>query len=403
MSDRFRSEQGVGRAGAGPAVSATAVPGTPSVAHGGLEAGRPVAAAGAGGALAWVGWLRVVAIAAVIAIHVGGATATSSTDPFRDPPALVATVLDYCSRWAVPVFVMLSGALLLEPSRYATPGDFLRKRAIRLLPAVLFWHLVYLVYVEVATGPVGLGDVVQRILTGRLYTALYFFWIVVGLALVTPVLLPWVATASRRARWVAALVALAVPVLIHLTVPLRFGPGAPTGVEIMWVQSAWTWWIPYLGYYLLGRELRDVVLTRGRLALAVLAAAASGLWLVLEWGRVGRSGPVMPTEAYYSVPVIVLSVAVLLIAHALIRPDGLLRVLCRPGMASLGRQLGATTLGVYGVHLLVRNALLHLPRIGGPAPAGSVAELLARCGAVLVISYAIALVLRRVPLLKLVV
>lgn len=361
---------------------------------------RPPSSAPGTGDLAWVGWLRFLAIAGVIFIHVGGATATSSTDPFGDRSAFVATVLDYCSRWAVPVFVMLSGALLLEPERYRDPGEFVRKRAIRLLPAALFWHLVYLLYVEAATGPVGLGDVVQRILTGRLYTALYFFWIVLGLALVTPLLLPWVANASRRARAVAALIALAVPVLIHLTVPLRFDPGDPTGVEIMWVQTAWTWWIPYLGYYLLGRELRDVVLTGGRLALAWLAAAASGLWLVLEWGRVGRSGPVMPTEAYYSVPVIVLSISVLLIAHALIRPGGMLRVLCRPALAHLGRQLGATTLGVYGVHLLIRNGLLHLPGIGGPAAAGSLLELLARCGVVLVLSYAVALLLRRVPLLK---
>jgi surface polysaccharide O-acyltransferase-like enzyme len=352
------------------------------------------------GDLAWIGWLRLVAITGVVFIHVGGATATSSTDPFHDPTALLATVLDYCSRWAVPVFVMLSGALLLDPARYRDPGEFLRKRAVRLLPAVVFWHLVYVVYVEATTGPIGVGDVVQRVLTGRLYTALYFFWIVIGLAVVTPLLLPWVASATRRARLIAAAAALAVPVLMHLTVPLRFDAGDPTGVEVMWVQSAWTWWIPYVGYYLLGRELRDVVLTGGRLALAWLAAAVSGAVLVLQWGRVGRSGPVMPTEAYYSVPVIVLAVCVLLIVHSLVRPGGLLGVLCRPRLASLGRQLGAMTLGVYGVHLLIRNGLLHLPWIGGGAAAPSIAELLARCAATLVLAYAVAMVLRKIPVLR---
>lgn len=365
------------------------------------DAPRMVPRPGAGD-LAWVSWLRVVAIAAVVLIHVGGITAKPLGSADGSSATALGTALDFASRWAVPVFVMVSGALLLEPAKYRDAGDFLRRRAVRLLPAVIFWHLVYLVYVEAALGPVSLHDVVQGVLTGTLYTALYFFWIVIGLAVVTPVLLPWVAMASPRARLTVALGALGVPMLALVTVPLR--SDQVWTIDQSWVRTPWTWWLLYLGYYLLGRELRDVVVRGWWLALTALGAVGGSAWLILQWGRTGGLGEhlerVIPAEAYVGPVVAIVAVCVFLTVHALIRPGGLLAVLCRPGVARAGRRLGEATLGVYGVHLLVRNAVLALPGIGGNNVASSPAQLVARCVVVLLVAYLIALMAHRVPYMR---
>jgi hypothetical protein len=49
------------------------------------------------------------------------------------------------------------------------------------------------------------------------------------------------------------------------------------------------------------------------------------------------------------------------------------------------------------VHLLVLEAVLATPVIGGADAAGSVSELLARCVVVFVVSYLIALLAARIP------
>lgn len=55
-------------------------------------------------------------------------------------------IVDIGAIWCVPVFVMISGALLLAPDTHrARPGTFWRKRLVRLLPALVVWHLVNII------------------------------------------------------------------------------------------------------------------------------------------------------------------------------------------------------------------------------------------------------------------
>lgn len=347
--------------------------------------------------LIWVSWLRIVAMAAVVLIHVAGLTAIAP-DARQTPVGRVAIGLDFASRWAVPVFVLLSGALLLDPARYRGPGDFLRRRALRLVPAVIFWHLVYLVFIALATDrTLTPGLIVRQILTGKLWTALYFFWIVLGLALITPLLIGWVASASQRAQLVAGALLATIGPLCLVTVPVRQAP-------FIWLETAWTWWIPYLGYYLLGYALRDVVLRRGGLLFAVVVAAGGSALLSWQWRRrTGLAGVLehqLPAASYYSPVLVLIAIAIFLIARSVIRPDGLLGALCRPGPAQVARRLGDTTLGVFGVHLLILKLVLALPWLGGANAADSVVQLVGRCLAVFLIAYLLVLVGARVPLLR---
>ena len=361
--------------------------------------GAPTASATLGDGLAWISWTRVVAIFGVVCIHVAGLTAIAP-DARDTAQGQLAIVLDFASRWTVPGFVMLSGALLLDPARYRGPGHFMRRRAARLIPAVIVWNLVYLTFLLVTDQKnLDLLRTLELFFTGRLYTALYFLWIVLGLAIITPVLVPWVASATRRAQVVAGLAAAAMPALTVITVPIR--TDIEWKADMSWVETPWTWWIPYLGYYLLGYALRDVVLTGWRLALAAATALGGTGMLIWQWekgqGAVGLLERFVPAEAYYSPTLIAITIAVFLCARALIRPRGLLRVLCRRGPALAGRRLGDSTLGVFAVHLLVLEAVFSLPVVGGAPAASTVSELLARCAIVFGVSYLIALLAARVP------
>jgi surface polysaccharide O-acyltransferase-like enzyme len=88
----------------------------------------------------WLDYLRVFAILAVITGHV-------IVDFYHQANVGTAewwlsNIIGTPARAAVPVFVMVSGALLL--GKPYTLAAFYKKRAVRLIPPILFWNLVYL-------------------------------------------------------------------------------------------------------------------------------------------------------------------------------------------------------------------------------------------------------------------
>lgn len=94
---------------------------------------------------AWLDYLRVFAILAVITGHVI-ADFYARFGEVGPAEWWLSNVLGTLARSAVPVFVMVSGAVLL--GKPYTLKDFYKKRLARLIPPIVFWNLVYLgVYV----------------------------------------------------------------------------------------------------------------------------------------------------------------------------------------------------------------------------------------------------------------
>lgn len=84
--------------------------------------------------------LRIFATFAVIFLHVcrSGMLALSLSRNW-----CVEVVGDSLVRWCVPMFVMISGALFLVPSKKVTYHEILTIRLTRLLIAYFFWTIVY--------------------------------------------------------------------------------------------------------------------------------------------------------------------------------------------------------------------------------------------------------------------
>lgn len=344
---------------------------------------------------AWMSWLRVAAICGVVAIHTVGYNAArpDARDSLR---GAVALLLDWGSVFAVPVFVMLSGATMLDPSRFRSNREFLKKRAMRLLPAVIFWHVWYFAFlVLIRDRALSIADGVGLALSGQLYTALYFFWIVLGLSLLTPLLVPFIREHGRQGALVAGLAAAAVPVLTLATMGLR-------DASVAFADSALTWWIPYLGLFLLGYALRGVVL-RG-VALAAVTVCVVGLAVLNAWQWHNPEAPAwlqsLSPVGYYSFTGIAYACAVYLAAQGLVSPRGPLRTLTRPVGVRTGRLLGDATLGIYGLHLTILYFVQQAGIGGERLWSHTTHDLLLRLAVVLVATWAIVLVLRRIPVVR---
>lgn len=339
---------------------------------------------------AWLTWLRALAIVAVMVIHTVASTA-AAPDARTRATGWVALVIDFGSHFAVPVFVMVSGALNLDPERYRGPSQFLRRRALRLVPAVLFWHLWYIGVRWLRGDEMVASDILARVVNGELFTQLYFFWIVLGLSLLTPLLMPLIRRWGRRGAGVLGGAAL-----------LATTAAASSGLPGVYLENAALWWVPYLGYYLLGWFLREVRL-RGA-ALMTVAATSAALAALLSWQWDNPAAPewlhtVAPVN-YYGLGMALYSIGVLLLAHGLLAPDGVLRSLLRPPAMTAGRELGDATLGLFGFHMTVLAVMTGTGWLGVDEPAADVATLLARAAVVIVVSTAVVLPLRRVPVVR---
>ena len=90
---------------------------------------------------AWLDYLRVIAIMAVVTGHVA-ADFYRMFGEISNVAWWLTNILAASLRFAVPVFVMTSGAVLL--GKPYTLDEFYKKRAVRLIPPTIFWNLVYL-------------------------------------------------------------------------------------------------------------------------------------------------------------------------------------------------------------------------------------------------------------------
>ena len=343
--------------------------------------------------LDWVTWLRIIAILGVVSIH---NAAPNASDPQARETFVgtLAIALDLAFIFAVPLFVMLSGALLLDPAGFTTTGAFLHKRGLRIVPPLVFWHVFYIVLNALLSAKwPNAADALRNVVTGQVAVHLYFFWIVLGLAIIAPVLVRWISTTARREWLVGGLLATSVPVLTAMTTVLR-------DEKLTFVHTAWTWWVPYLGVFILGWALRGIVLRRTWLLAAAVASA--GLVVLVVWQWRNPAAPdwlhaVAPVN-YYGPTVTALTILTYLVGQSTLTQLGALRALTHPAVMRVVNPLGLATLGIFGLHLAVLQLLIEWEWFG-PGPT-SAPLLIARYAAALAITVAIVLPLRRVPYIR---
>ncbi|OEE68719.1 hypothetical protein A1OO_06665 [Enterovibrio norvegicus FF-33] len=138
--------------------------------------------------------LRVVAAIAVIAIHVLG--------PYRyiageipQSDWLSAIGINGASRWAVPVFIMITGALMLSDTRPFSPSYFVKRRVMKVFVPFVVWSVFYAILAAISLQNVNWSETVQRLTqfpVKETYYHLGFFYYFLPLYLLIPVLRPLV-------------------------------------------------------------------------------------------------------------------------------------------------------------------------------------------------------------------
>jgi surface polysaccharide O-acyltransferase-like enzyme len=334
--------------------------------------------------------LRIVSICGVVAIHVFGHVVGHA--PRGSRIWWIAVMIDIAWIWVVPVFVMISGALLLGSRQLADPALFYRRRAVRLVPALIAWNLIYLIGVRLwmRGEDLTLPRVLQVLADGSVFTQLYFLWLIAGLYAVAPLLAAFLRSGSRRRALVAGGTFLSAAIIFYVMPGVLglFGLSRPIQLNVF------THWMPYVGYFLVGYALRDLrlagwkLLATGAVTVGLLAAT---IW---QYGRRG-SFPLLDAAfpvGYLGVHVALASLGVFVVTLSLC--DGL--KLERAGKVTVA--LSNATFGVFLVHLVIFEAIvLTVPAVSAANSLGAAAGAYA---VTLAGSFAVSLAASRIPLLR---
>jgi surface polysaccharide O-acyltransferase-like enzyme len=324
----------------------------------------------------------------VVCIHAVG-TATRQAGSGWHPGAWWgANLLNAACLWCVPVFIMVSGALLLNPAKVMPAAPFLRKRTVRLGVPLIFWTIAYLIFQRQFYGAsLGISDTWKAFASGDPYLQLYFLFIVGGLTLLTPVLRRLVAHCSRRELYWLTGGALGFGLLEHAIRDLGGGGGF----------NAVTIFLPYVGYFLAGYVLATVQLPANAFRIARWTLVAG--WLATALGSAALAAGIVWSGNgsflydYLSPTVMAMSLAIFVAFRGI--------TIKSPSTTGRLRRLGGATYGVFLIHpLLLFPVMRALGLPDGQDIGRTVAWALPLAIGVCIVTEAACLVLERVPVVR---
>ena len=146
--------------------------------------------------------LNILAILAVLALHHNGIVHS-----YRAGQAWKESLVVECAfYWAVPIFIMLSGATLMEYRKRYSTVDFFRKRVLRTVVPWIIWTVIMLIWKSSAglldlTGK-SVRDVISMGANYQIETSYYFFGVLFACYLAIPVFS--LLTQNRKILWYIA-------------------------------------------------------------------------------------------------------------------------------------------------------------------------------------------------------
>jgi len=289
----------------------------------------------------YINRLRILSIYAVVTAHVT-IWLTMACQPFTFNWWLGCWVF-WLGHAAIPIFVMISGALLLDDARQEPAGRFYRVRLYRVGIPLVVWTVVYLIVRRVVNHEsLSVHTVVNLVLTGNPYYHLWFLYMIFGLYLITPALRTFIRSTSRGQR-------LFVIIAILLLSNVYFQFEALRGHDHRFIVTVF---IPYIAYYLCGYEIRRIDPKSVPFRYLVIAVVVCALYLAAFSGVfIERRGGVGTRFLFdfFNPPVVFLSIGVFWAAYlhdlGSKPPEGWARTALE--------WVASTTLGIYVLHPLV--------------------------------------------------
>ena len=149
---------------------------------------------------------RFLAVFAVMMLHV---SATGFyTNPVQSFTWQVVNFYECMVRWAVPVFVMVSGMFFLNPQKEITLSKLYRKNVFRIVMSLIAWGLFYrslsitkMIFIDKVCNKeltVGILKQCSTFVFGHAWYHLWFLYMIIGLYILVPLIRVFTTYATKK-------------------------------------------------------------------------------------------------------------------------------------------------------------------------------------------------------------
>ena len=297
----------------------------------------------------YLDYLRVIATMAVVLLHIS-IQGWGDVD-VQSGPWMVYNVWNGLVRWCVPVFVMISGALFLNPKKKVSVYRLWTRNIPRILSAFLFWSVIYALY-HLATRSGWTGHTfAMAVLTGNYHMWLLF--LIVGLYLVTPLMRKIAADRGMLNYFLvlSLFFGFLIPTLRHQVIPFSVALSESDTIHALLKDyDSMRIYLPlgYTGYFALGWYLYKRNLTPGE-RIVIYALGVAGFLLTITGTAVLSRNLAKANSAWYeyvSVNVLLESMAVFVLVRYSSR-------YWKEKVRNLLSAMADKTFGIYLFHLLL--------------------------------------------------
>lgn len=228
--------------------------------------------------------LRCISCISVVILHVSSIYVKEDFQGLLDlNEFMTGSFWRVITNLAVPSFVMLRGAFLIIPQNEDFKY-FYRKMIKKIIYPTIIFSFIYVGYAYMEVLIASVLDIsigaesddywlpLLNLLRGKPHITMWYMFMVIGLYLVTPVIVMIKSKISPGSYKIWACVMLIYGILVNYTCSLS------------WILS----FVPWIGYFLMGDVIRELIKTKqeetnGEGIIAAIAIAVSYLILIMYW------------------------------------------------------------------------------------------------------------------------
>jgi surface polysaccharide O-acyltransferase-like enzyme len=302
----------------------------------------------------WIDWFRAGGAVAIVALHV------TAREMVRRYHVLEGfdwwTIAGYqaVTRSVVPLFVMISGYLILRRCADGRSASYAFRRAGRAYALALFWTLAFFAWERVKGYDVSAGTFITNALLGEPYYHLWFLYAIAGTYLIAPIIAPGLAglqaTQGRIVAWGIPLAAT-----LHFMATRGDRPGSVIALSVPYVAFSATGYLMRVSAATYSRMLAPIMYVGG------LAATLAGFAVLTGAGTVARGASNLHGSMWVFTPFSPSVVAMSIGAYLGLCGSRWLR---RQQMPSVVARFASDSMGVYILHPFVLDVVNHLGFVG---------------------------------------
>ena len=291
--------------------------------------------------------IRTVAIVGVILLHASNDLTIQQMTQLEIYRWCTVDVYQSIGRLGVPLFVMLTGALLLQPSKNESLSVFFKKRWARIGIPFLFWGAAYFAWDFFVEHQVFTSKaIIQDVLTGPYYQ-FWYLYMLVGLYLLTPILRILVAHAESK-------------IMRYFVILWFFSASIVPFVGLLttyYLDSNVLIITGYVGYFILGTYLLTVQMRRSTIMIFMslgVALTAIGTYIL---AATAGGGEMYFFQEYFSPTLIFAAVMLFLLLNTIQPPSNNNQETSHPKANKLLKVISQNSLPIFLFHVMVLESL----------------------------------------------